>query len=122
MTQGDSNASDLMNPAVTICPKVSTKDAIAERLGNFINPMNLPQELLSLRHEFFMCAIGLTKKELKLNYYSTYKKLYEINCIEEYVRSDSCKVRNIKSVLDIHFLNYITSTYSKIYSKSQNVS
>ena len=95
MIQGDSNANDLMNPAVTICPKVSTKDAIAERLGNFINPMNLPQELLSLRHEFFMCAIGLTKKETKRKYF-TYKKLYEINCIGEDVRSGYCKVRNIR--------------------------
>ena len=53
----------LKYPAVTICPKISTKYAIAERLGNYIDPLNLPEELLSLRHDFLTCASGLSKRQ-----------------------------------------------------------
>ena len=73
LIQGNSDSTELKYPAVTICPKVSTKYAIAERLGNYIDPMNLPKELLALRHDFFMCATGLTKK---MPSYKTYKQWY----------------------------------------------
>ena len=89
LTQGDSNTLELKYPAVTICPKVSTKYAIAERLGNYIDPMNLPKELLSLRHDFFMCATGLNKK-IPLN--KNYKQMYSYHCGGSSYRGDGCKV------------------------------
>ena len=59
MIKGDSEKTELKYPAVTICPKISTKYAIAERLGNYIDPGNLPKGLLSLQQEMFLCATGL---------------------------------------------------------------
>ena len=58
LIQGNIEKTVLKYPAVTLCPKVSSRYGIAERLGNYIDPLNLPKELLSLRHEYFMCAIG----------------------------------------------------------------
>ena len=86
LIQGDSNSTELKYPAVTICPKVSTKYAIAERLGNYIDPMNLPKELLSLRHDYFMCANGLLKKYTR----EDPKKAYEYLCVQR--RRSNCKV------------------------------
>ena len=89
LTQGDSNTLELKYPAVTICPKISTKYAIAERLGNYIDPMNLPKELLALRHDFFMCATGLTKK---IPSFKTYKQMYSYHCGRSSYGRDACKV------------------------------
>ena len=50
--------SELDYPAVTICSEGSTMYGVAERLGNYLNPeTDLPNELLSIRNQFFMCAI-----------------------------------------------------------------
>ena len=89
LTQGDSNTLELKYPAVTICPKVSTKYAIAERLGNYIDPMNLPKELLALRHDFLICATGLNKK---ITSYRTYKQWYSLYCDGKLFRRNGCKV------------------------------
>ena len=96
MIQGNIETTDLKYPAATICPKISTKYAIAERLGNYIDPLNLPEELLSLRHDFLTCAFGLSKmfskynvkannnfpyrldKQMKQPYYAVYKVIIEI--------------------------------------------
>ena len=59
LIKGDSETTDLKYPAVTICPKISTKYAIAERLGNYIDPGNLPEGLLELQQEIFLCVTGL---------------------------------------------------------------
>ena len=91
LTQGDSNTLELKYPAVTICPKVSTKYAIAERLGNYIDPMNLPKELLSLRQDFLLCATGLIKKALS---YKSYKQWYGFYCGGLPFRRNGCKVHN----------------------------
>ena len=88
MIQGNIETTDLKYPAVTICPKISTKYAIAERLGNYIDPLNSPEELLSLRHDFLTCAFGFGKKSynnnnqyrsdkiIKREYYAVYKVRY----------------------------------------------
>ena len=47
----------LKYPAVTICPTVSTKYGIAERLGNYIDPNKLPEKVLLLKKELFKCKI-----------------------------------------------------------------
>ena len=62
LIQGDPETTELKYPAVTICPKISTKYAIAERLGNYIDPLKLPEELLSLRLNFLTCVLGISEK------------------------------------------------------------
>ena len=86
MIQGNVEKTDLKYPAVTLCPKVSSRYGIAERLGNYIDPLNLPKELLSLRHEYFMCAIGLLKK----SQHWKPNEAYEYHCIN--LRNKPCKV------------------------------
>ena len=71
-------------------------NAIAERLGNFIDPMNLPEELVALRHDFLMCATKLGLK--KATAYKTYKQKYDEFCRGNH-RENGCKVQNM-------FLNY----------------
>ena len=53
LIQGNSNKTALKYPAITICSKVSTKYGIAERLGNYIDPAQLPNELLTLKEGIF---------------------------------------------------------------------
>ena len=63
MRKGNIPLTQLTYPAVTICPKSSTKYAVAERLGNYIDPeVKLPEELKSLRMKLLLSVI-----ELKLN-------------------------------------------------------
>ena len=95
LIQGNVEKTDLKYPAVTLCPKVSSRYGIAERLGNYIDPLNLPKELLSLRHEYFMCAIGLLKKPEPFwpDTFKTPKEAYEVYCINR--REKHCKVWNI---------------------------
>ena len=92
LIQGNIEATDLKYPAVTICPKVSTRYGIAERMGNYIQPSKLSKELLSLRHDYFMCANGLLKK-LNPFFAETPKGAYEYYCIQK--RISHCKVWNI---------------------------
>ena len=58
MIKGDIDEKSLKYPAVTICPKVSTKYGIAERLGNYIDPNNLPEKVLTLKKELFKCRFN----------------------------------------------------------------
>ena len=45
--------SDIPNPAITFCSQSSTKFAIAEQLGNYLNPsQNLSDEFLEIRNVF----------------------------------------------------------------------
>ena len=97
MIQGNVETTDLKYPAVTLCPKVTTRWGIAERLGNYIDPLKLPKELLLLRHNSFMCATGFLKK---ISQYDTSKEAFKSECIPKYSfgeSSDSCKViKNVK--------------------------
>ena len=92
MTKGNF---ELEYPAITICPKVSTKYAIAERLGNFLDPLNLPDELLSLRERFFLCGSGLLKDMKKIHFLDITSekanKYYEDQCLRKN-RRKGCKV------------------------------
>ena len=88
LIRGNIETTDLKYPAVTVCPKVSTRYGIAERLGNYIDPSNLPKELLSVRHEYFMCATGLLKKSS--DYSRLPKESYHYHCIQN--REKNCKV------------------------------
>ena len=63
ITEGNVELSELDYPAVTICSEGSTMYGVAERLGNYLIPeTDLPNELLSIRNQFFMCAITKSGK------------------------------------------------------------
>ena len=58
--KGEVHLSELKYPAITVCSKDSFKYALAERLGNYLDPeQDLPEKLISLRNEFMKCAIGM---------------------------------------------------------------
>ena len=85
--QGNIETIDLKYPAVTLCPKVSSRYGIVERMGNYIDPLNLTKELLSLRHDYFICATRLLKKPPRK---MTPKEAYQYYCIQK--RRSNCKV------------------------------
>ena len=58
LIQGNSDETKLKYPAITICPMVSTKYGIAERLANYIDPDQLPEKLIPLKRWFFNCALS----------------------------------------------------------------
>ena len=91
MIKGNVKLSQLNYPAMTICSKGSTKYALAERLGNFINPQfELPEEFLLLQKEFWNCAIS---NEMKL-YFNEWKKVKnEYNCLQPTELNQGCKVK-----------------------------
>ena len=97
LIQGNIETTDLKYPAITLCPKVTTRWGIVERLGNYIDPLNLPKELLLLRHNSFMCATGFLKK---ISQYDTSKEAFKSECIPKYSfgeSRESCKViKNVK--------------------------
>ena len=95
LIQGNVETTDLKYPAVTLCPKVTTRWGIVERLGNYLDPLNLPKEFLSLRHDLFLCASGLQKKVSSMDESS--KKAYKYSC-DEYSRTIICKVCNIQTI------------------------
>ena len=76
LIQGDTDAIDLKYPAVTICPKVSTKYGIAERLGNYIDPNNLPDKAMLLKREMFKCSLD-SPSDIDKNYADIYFVEYD---------------------------------------------
>ena len=93
MIKGDSETTELKYPAVTICPKISTKYAIAERLGNYIDPENLPKGLEPLQQEMFLCATGLMDGDGRSNWGVTEFANWYLNlCDHFYARTDGCMV------------------------------
>ena len=95
LIQGDTETKELKYPAVTICPKISTKYAIAERLGNYIDPLKLPEELLSLRHDFLKCAIQLSYKYG----ISNYNMDYMLRSVQQWKAVYKVLIENFKKLL-----------------------
>ena len=58
--KNDMELNEINYPAMTICSQTSTRYAIAERIGNYINPENIPKELLSLLDRMKMCTLNCT--------------------------------------------------------------
>ena len=117
---GDIKSTELKYPAITICPKIATKYAIAERLGNFIDPMKVPEELLSLRQDFFLRSLQFKERALrkwitlsnpKANYYKDY---YMIHCMKS-KPEDGCKVR-ICLPKYVPITNYSTKIFRQFFS------
>ena len=68
ITQGNVELSDIEYPSITICPPGSTKFAMAERLGNYVDPSFIKsQKFLSLANKYFVAFLnfnyGITLKE-----------------------------------------------------------
>ena len=95
LLQGDIKSTELKYPAISICSKITTKYAIAERLGNFIDPMNMPDELLSLRQDFFLRSLEITLPKSKTKDF--YKNYYQTNCIE-YTPMNGCQVEKYSRI------------------------
>ena len=106
ITKGNFELSDIKYPGITICPQVSTTYAIAERLGNFLDPNNLPEELKSLLEKIQSCVYSkfldqyfkldfgdydIETYEQKAVYYGDY---YQGYCVDTIYPDDSCKVSN----------------------------
>ena len=91
LIQGNSEEIELKYPAITICPKVSTKYGIAERLANYIDPDLLPEKFLQLKNGFFTCGLGtLSPPELS--------KKYDDNAwVENDYSSGSSKIRTFST-------------------------
>ena len=61
--------SDIPIPAITFCSQSSTKFAIAERLGNYLNPdKKLPDELIEIREVMVQYLTGTYYKFVKYGY------------------------------------------------------
>ena len=56
----DVKLNEINYPAMTICSRSSTRYAIAERLGNHIDPENIPEDLISLLKRIKMCPLNCT--------------------------------------------------------------
>ena len=55
--QGDLDLSQIRYPSISITPSGTTKYAIAERVGNFLNPKELSLNLRKVRNLFYKCAM-----------------------------------------------------------------
>ena len=55
--QGDLDLSQIRYPSISITPSGTTKYAIAERLGNYLDPKELPLNLRKVRNMFYKCAM-----------------------------------------------------------------
>ena len=100
LVQEDGNLVKLKFPAITICPKVSTKYGIAERLGNYIDPEKLPEKLLSLKFGFFKCVFGsplvIIENDYDVESTNSVKSIYKNSCVNNYYYTpDYCKVQYI---------------------------
>ena len=54
--KGNFYLSNLKYPAMTLCSETSTKYAIVEQMGNYMDPENLPKEAISLLRKYKSCA------------------------------------------------------------------
>ena len=71
--KSDVELNEINYPAVTICPQYSTRYAIAERLGNYIDPKHMPKDLLSLFERMKMCPIKCSLKYYRICFEEDYR-------------------------------------------------
>ena len=97
-TKTDVDLSQLQYPAITFCSDGSTKYAIAERLGNYIDPlktMNLSQDLTYLKMSILQQILPVIRYTISL---TAGKKDYESSCRKERIENENqCKVWEFSS-------------------------
>ena len=75
--------------------KGSPKYAVAERLGNYLNPeLELPGEFKSLSNELLKCEYLKFKRRMKkyLKLYNLRKNDYEVFCVTKSIPDKGCQV------------------------------
>ena len=75
--------------------KGSPKYAVAERLGNYLNPeLELPGEFKSLSNELLKCEYLKFKKRMKkyLKLYNIRKNDHEVFCVTKLIPDKGCQV------------------------------
>ena len=75
--------------------KGSPKYAVAERLGNYLNPeLELPGEFKSLSNELLKCEYLKFKRRMKkyLKLYNLRKNDYEVFCVTKLIPDKGCQV------------------------------
>ena len=92
-------------PAITLCSQTSTRYAIAERLGNYIDPENMPKELISLFKRLRMCPFNCTLNANGRCFDSYpdnpgaaafyFRNYYTSNCLSADLDAKGCKVKLI---------------------------
>ena len=102
ITQDNVELSDIEYPAITIVPPGSTKYAIAERLGNYLSPENIPDGVSKMIDIYLKCfTIYKQATEISTTNVQTYLDQdfydqYGANCLFAYKPSppqrDGCKV------------------------------
>ena len=104
----DIKLKDVNYPAITICSDSTTKYALAERLGNYINPnLDLPDKLNSLIKKFIDNIDNTTGS-------SKYFKNYNMECqgySGKSVSSSACEV-NYVSILSSEIKYYEINLHS----------
>ena len=94
ITRGEIDLSEIKYPAISILTSGTTKYAIAERLGNYIRPDNLPTELRKYRNLLLKCS-STTPNEISSDY-KHYKHVIYV-CYRKRVKTTeskkACKVR-----------------------------
>ena len=84
-------------PGITICSQTSTRYSIAEHLGSYIDPQNMPAELVTLQERMkicpLQCALNSMDKcfdDLKTSY--SYRTYYTNKCQSSEDFAKECKV------------------------------
>ena len=101
--KGNIELSELNYPAITICSKHSTKYAIVEQLGNYLNvDIELPENVDNLLTKMLFCRIHSSKDV----FYS--RRYYKDEaCGSNQVPYHGCKVRNMffQNFVDVPICN-----------------
>ena len=86
ITQSDVNLAEIDQPSITICPPGSTKFAIAERLGNYLDPLYQKEaKFLSLAN-LYLTAF------LNFNTFGFGRAEYDTYCPGKDIDRKGCKV------------------------------
>ena len=102
VTKTNIELSDIGFPAITVVPSGSTKYAIAERLGNYLDPENVPDDVSKMVNIYLKClTIYKPATEISTTGVQTYLDQdfydqYGANCLFAYKPSppqrDGCEV------------------------------
>ena len=104
--KGNSDETKLKYPAITICPKISTKYGIAERLANYIDPSadQLPEKILPLKKEFIKCI--LSKKVVKFSPLEISENYEAVNWVQNFYKKYKDDHYS-KEIIEVHICTYI---------------
>ena len=101
-SQGNMDLLEIKSPAISVTPSGITKYAIAERLGNYLDPQDLPMSFRQLFNEIMKCAM-IYKNGYASNFGngvhipdSYYYDDYYVNCLMSSSKTNPDKLRACK--------------------------